>query len=244
VCTEVAVLKGFAFASAVRTALQGVGLVTLAALAAAVLAFPMLASWLQYQDRPAPADYIVPITGDAHRLIKAAELYRAGLAPKILLSNERTRPPSRLSAISAELGFVPKIDSDARRLRLLEHLGVPAGATATYGHALVSTVDEAEALRRLIGDKPHTLIVVTSPYQARRAKLVFEHALPAARILIVWPPEGALPERWWSDKDAAVYAVLETTKIVNFWFGRAFRAAHHEVAPAGAAVLEAPARAR
>ena len=210
-------------AKLVRGGLQIVGLLTVLAVLGGIAAFFLLAPWLQYQDQPERADYIVALAGDGHRLIKAAELYKQGLAPKILVSNDRVRLPSRMDEIGAELGY-PKIDPREFRQRVLAHLGVPADAVESFGQGHISTAEEAEALKRFLGTRARTVILVTSPYQARRAKLIFEHVMPEVRWLIAWPPEGSLPDRWWTDRDAAQLAVSESAKLLYFWVGGAFRA--------------------
>jgi uncharacterized SAM-binding protein YcdF (DUF218 family) len=210
------------FGKLVRGTLQTVGLLAVLVMIGGIGAFLFLAPWLQYQDRPEPARYILPLAGDEHRLIKAAELYKQGLAPKILLSNERVRPLNRAEALRAELGY-PLIDGVQYRFSLLEHLGVPRSATDSFGRGLVSTVEEAEALKRFLDDRTGTIILVTSPYQARRAKMIFEGLMPSVRWIIVWPPEGALPARWWTDRDAALDTVAEVAKLLHYWAGGAFR---------------------
>jgi uncharacterized SAM-binding protein YcdF (DUF218 family) len=226
------------FGKLVRGILQTIGLLTVLAAIGAVGAFLFLAPWLQYQDQPEPARYILPLAGDEHRLIKAAELYNQGLAPKVLLSNERVRPPSRADLLRLELGY-PRIDGETYRLALLERLGVPRTATESFGHGLVSTVEEAEALQKFLPQATGTIILVTSPYQARRAKLIFEGLMPGTRFLIVWPPEGAVPARWWTDRDAALLAVSEMAKLVFYRAGGAFRSTAAQVPRTSAELAKA-----
>jgi hypothetical protein len=61
------------FGRIIRGTLQAIGLLTVLAAVAAVGAFMFLAPWLQYQDEPQRARYILPLAGNEHRLIKAAE---------------------------------------------------------------------------------------------------------------------------------------------------------------------------
>jgi uncharacterized SAM-binding protein YcdF (DUF218 family) len=105
-------------------------------------------------------------------------------------------------------------------LGFLEHLGVPRSAIEWFGKELDSTGDEAEALKRLMGDQSATILLVTSPYQARRAKIIFEREMPQIQFLIVWPTEGGLPRRWWSDRDSAMVTVSEVAKLLHY-FARA-----------------------
>src|SRR5262245_48957208 len=88
-----------------RLILQATGLLTILAVIAGIGAFLALGPWLQYQNKPAKADFIIPLGGDGYRLIKAAELYKQGFAPTILLGNNYLRPPSRLERILVEMGY-------------------------------------------------------------------------------------------------------------------------------------------
>jgi uncharacterized SAM-binding protein YcdF (DUF218 family) len=78
-------------------------------------------------------------------------------------------------------------------------------------------------LRQFLDDRTGTIILVTSPSQARRAKLIFESLMPTVRWIIVWPPEGVLPARWWADRDAALDAIAEVAKLLYYGAGGAFR---------------------
>ena len=87
-----------------RLILQTTGLLTILALITGIGAFLALGPWLQYQNKPEKADIIFPLGGEGDRLIKAAELYKQGFAPKILLGHARVCPPSRLQRIFVEMG--------------------------------------------------------------------------------------------------------------------------------------------
>jgi uncharacterized SAM-binding protein YcdF (DUF218 family) len=206
----------------VRLLLQAIGLVTVLAVLVGIVGFLSIAPWLQYEDAPERADFIFPLAGDGHRLIKAAELYRRALAPRILLSNDRVGPPTRLQRLAVELGY-PLVDPFEFRLRLLEHLGVPRAAISAFGDDLVSTAEEAEALHRYWGGRPATGILVTSPYQSRRAKIIFAREMPHVRWLVVWPPERQLSSRWWRDRESAELVVMESAKLLFYLAGGVFR---------------------
>jgi len=205
-----------------RLTLQLIGAVTLASAIAAALALTILPNWLQYRDKPAEADYVFPLAGSNSRLLTAIDLYKKGYAPKILLDNERIRPESRFKKLMVELGY-PRIDPHELRSRVLAYEGVPKDAVLEFGKGLVSTVEEAEALHRFLGDRPFTAIIVPSPSQARRAKLIFEDKIPNARFYIVPTLEGAIKPQWWRDQDSAMKTLTATAKVIYFWLGGAFR---------------------
>lgn len=132
-----------------RAFLQFIGLLTLIGLVLALVAMPVLPRILQVEDELSKADYIVPLAGDWHRLIRAAELYRSGLAPKVVLSNARIRPPTRLDKIKEEMG-VPQLDPRIFRKELVRHLGIPEEAVKSFGEGYISTSEEAEAFREFL----------------------------------------------------------------------------------------------
>jgi uncharacterized SAM-binding protein YcdF (DUF218 family) len=113
----------------------------------------------------------------------------------------------------------PPIEPTEYRMRLLEHLGVPRIAVIRLGSGHVSTLDEANSLKRYLGERKGTVIIVTSPYHARRAKLIFERAMPQVRWLVACPPEGRLPDRWWTDQRAARDALTEAAKLLFYLAG-------------------------
>jgi hypothetical protein len=88
-----------------RFSLQLIGVAALLLAAAAGLSLSVLPNWLEYQDRPAKADYIFPLAGDNSRLLTAIDLYKKGYAPRILVDNERIRPESRFAKLMAEFGI-------------------------------------------------------------------------------------------------------------------------------------------
>ena len=211
----------------VRGTLQAIGLLAVAGAIAAATAFFFLAPLLQVEERVERADFILPLAGDGHRIVRAAELYRDGIAPTVLLSIDHRPPPTRVQEIAAGMGYAPPEPREFQR-KLLAHLGVPGAAVVPFGDGHISTVEEAEALKRHLGGRRATVVLVTSPSHTRRAKMIFERTLPNVRWLIAMPPEGRLPARWWTSRESALNAVLEATKLAHYWMGGAFRAADAE----------------
>lgn len=206
-----------------RSALQAIGLLTVLGAVAAVVAFFWLASLLQVEERIERADYILPLAGDWHRQVRAAELYSDGIAPKVLFSRDRKPPLTRVQAIVANMGY-PPLDPWQFPPKLLAHLGVPPQAIEPFGNGHVSTVEEAEALRRHLDGRRVKIVLVTSPYHSRRALMVFQNTMPEMEWLSATTPEDTLPARWWTDRQAAIHAVLESAKLLHYWLGGAFRA--------------------
>jgi uncharacterized SAM-binding protein YcdF (DUF218 family) len=109
------------------------------------------------------ADVIVVLGGGPHeqRAERAAELFKAHAAPRILLSGAG--------------------DDGINRQILLAH-GVPASAIAVENKS-ASTHENAEfSLKILRAEKVRSVILVTSWYHARRALKTFEHAAPELKV--------------------------------------------------------------
>ncbi len=205
-----------------RYLLQLTGLAVIIGLAAAAAASLVLPRYLQAEDALAKADYIVPLAGEWHRYIRAADLYRQGYAPKVLVSNAKIRAPSRFDKLRVEMGM-PAPNPREMRQRLLEHLGIAKEAITAFGNGHISTIEEAEALRRHLGSKPVRIILVTSPFHSRRARIIFQDTMPNGEFMVTSPPEKRIERRWWRDQKSAQRVVSETFKLVFYYLGGRFR---------------------
>jgi len=214
-----------------RTILQFIGLLTVIGLVLALVVLPVLPRVLQVEDQLTKADYILPLAGEWHRFMRAAELYKAGYAPRVLLSNAKDPAPSRFQTVLEDMGIEIPPRSTLRR-RVLVHLGVPEASLVPFGNGHISTAEEAEALRDHFAadsESAHNrIILVTSPYHTRRARMIFRDTLPDVQFIVTSPPEGRLDERWWRDRTSAIKAVLETFKFAHYLLGGRFRAGMEE----------------
>ena len=106
---------------------------------------------------------------------------------------------------------------------LLRNRGVPDAAIRLLGRDLPSTVAEAAEAARTFGTSAGTLLVVTSRYHVYRARLIFAEALPATRVLVVASGAEPLPERWWTDQEAARNVPFELVKLACYRLGMSFK---------------------
>lgn len=171
------------------------------ALAAAVAGFPAWfpKTWrglLAVETPRKPADAIILLGGEPQgRPVKAAELYRAGMAPLVVV--------------------VGHGDNDSNRRTLLQS-GVPAGRILTETHS-TSTIENADFSRRLLLENQiRTALLVTSSYHARRALGTFQRRIPeiefgVATSRIGWwdTPQGRPQEDRWAAK--------EIVKLAGHW---------------------------
>jgi uncharacterized SAM-binding protein YcdF (DUF218 family) len=114
-------------------------------------------------DDPVPADAIVVLLGDAEpRATRAAELYRQGLAPVVLVTSS---------------GDGGKQTDQYRKILIRQ--GVPAEAVRIIPGVVDSTRDEALRTRDYLRGHPEIrrVIVVTTDYHTGRARWTFRRTL-------------------------------------------------------------------
>ncbi len=194
-----------------------------ALLVASAVAFGVNAArWLKNEDTPIKADLIVVLAGRYERAMQAADLYRAGYAPRIVLSEAVPDPAiKRLE----EFG-IRYPDSTEIQRRILERKGVPAERIELLGEPALSTADEARTIAARFGRPGLRLIVVTSPFHVRRARLVLERALAGrgVELAVCATSYEAFPDDWWHSQAAAREVLLEWAKLAFYLLGGRFSA--------------------
>ncbi len=199
--------------------LSVLGIALLAALALAA-GLSLAASWLVNQDQPEKSDAIAILAGDPARAFYAADLYARGFAGRIYISRPIRLPSHRLLD---EFGVpFPRYEEIDRQILIKK--GVPDKDISICPNAAASTVDEANAVAKLLEGRKARLLLVTSPYHVRRTRMVFSDLLANAGFRIVATPYEAFPVQWWKNQDAARNVVLELTKILFYRAGGRFYA--------------------
>jgi len=156
-------------------------------------------------DAPGPADAILVLGDDnlqGDRVTRAAELYRAHWAPRIVASGRPLRP--YLS--------VP----DLMRRDLMER-GVPESAIVAFPRPVGNTREEAEGLRRLAVEKGwRHVLIVTSSYHTRRARFIFYRVWPRDYEfrMIAAHDSDFDPDSWWRTRQGMSFVFHETVGIV------------------------------
>ena len=128
---------------------------------------PLLIDFLFYEEEPVKADLIILLSGDGRRMEKAAELYHAGYADKVLLTNALA-PGSTIEY--AESFGIPRDD-----------LLTENEATSTYENALYSKDIVLE-------HGFESALVVTSNYHMRRTRLAYERVFRDTNVSFTYVP--------------------------------------------------------
>ena len=163
---------------------------------------------------PAPADVAVVLAGSYDRTLHAADLYGRGMIRRVVVSRPVAEPVHlRLAALG-----IPITPEEETQKKILTHLGIPANAIDVLPGSSRNTRDEAMALARYLGDRPMRVIVVTSPFNARRAGFILSrYATHGQQIEVVPTPYEEFEWRWWRDPASARVVLLELAKVLYFF---------------------------
>jgi uncharacterized SAM-binding protein YcdF (DUF218 family) len=175
-------------------------------------------------DGPAYSDAIVVLGDDNYggdRAVRAAELFKAGWAPRVVASGRFLRPYATVAELE---------EHDLR------DDGVPQDAIIRFEQHAIDTKEEAEALRQLILQRGwKRILVVTSNYHTRRARYICARTFPAGTVLRVVPAADSEydPNHWWETRRGLVIFSHEFVgMIVSLWEMR-----HQDVQTTDSALL-------
>jgi uncharacterized SAM-binding protein YcdF (DUF218 family) len=145
------------------------------------------------------------------RPFAAAELWRRGLADKILISQG---PEERAVRIGAHQSH-----SELNREILLK-LGVPASAIETFGTASRNTRDEAVALREWAERNVASVFIIPSEiFPARRVRWIFRREFSGTAVLIEVPSVES-PDYtrwdWWKTEQGLIAFQNEFMKYIYY----------------------------
>jgi len=146
------------------------------------------------------ADAIVVLGGNPEtRPPAAADLYRRGLANKVLVSHWS--------------------DSHLNRAALLK-LGVPANAIEAFGRANINTREEAVALRQWTERNAASVFVIPSePFMARRVQWIFRREFSDRPVTIevqAFDLPGYSPKGWWKTEQGSMAFQNEILKYIYY----------------------------
>ena len=145
-------------------------------------------------ETPQASDAIVLLGDDdynADAASRAAELFKSGLAPRVVASGRYLR------------AYASAADLEARDLT---DRGVPADAVVRLPDRAANTSEAAMAVSGLISAREWKRIVVVAPnYRTRRVEYICERVFPAGTVLTVVAAKnpGYDPSQWWRTREGA-----------------------------------------
>jgi uncharacterized SAM-binding protein YcdF (DUF218 family) len=178
-----------------RRLLKCLGALAVLAVVLGVAAWMFPQQVLTVDSGPVKADAFVVLGGTADRPVRAAELFKAGEAPKIIVSG---------------------LGNTVLNEHALERDGVPQTAILLEPKSR-TTRENAEfsiALLRQMG--AHKVIIVTSWYHSRRALACFEHYAPDMTFYSR-PSYFASARAEWRPKGVLGLVRAEYWKLAGYW---------------------------
>ncbi len=167
------------------------------------LILTQLGQFLICDEKPGVSDAVVVLnTGVEYypRLIEAADLFRKGLAQKVVINGNRKTEVLRDLEKRGFKNCCPWYEDS---VRILELLGVPRRDTITISaEDAYDTVSEAEAVgRELVKKGIGSVIVVTSKSHTRRAHFIWSEMYDNKLSISVVPARSDPynPKNWWKD---------------------------------------------
>jgi hypothetical protein len=141
----------------------------------------------------------------------AADLYRRGVAGRILVSRARDEQRAPATGIPT--------DADLNRAALVK-FGVPTDAIESFGSASASTRDEAVALRDWTARNNVTRIVIPSEiFSARRVRWIVRREFSGTAVateVLAFDPPAYRRENWWKTEHGVLAFQNEILKYVYY----------------------------
>ncbi len=176
-----------------------------------------VAGFLVAGDLPVRSDAIVVLSGSIpDRILEAVDLYHAGFASQVLLTQEGRLPG--LDALRSRGVHLPERHEQNREIALA--LGVPAERLEILPRRATSTLAEARALVQWLRERHlQRVLLVTSRAHARRAKAIFRALAGGNPEILVVPSryDPFDPQTWWHERAFVRRVVTEYGKLLTWW---------------------------
>jgi len=167
-----------------------------------------LGLYLVKAEEPVKSDCIFVLAGDSRgqRILRAAELYRAGMAPQIFVSG----PGGNYGFTEDELAIQFAKKNGAADVPFT---GLPNKARSTVSEAM-------EVLPRLQAAGCHSVLAVTSDFHTRRAGLILRRVWPNLQVRMASAPTVDYDvNHWWKERVYQKTFFFEWAKTVADWIG-------------------------
>jgi uncharacterized SAM-binding protein YcdF (DUF218 family) len=179
-----------------------------------------IAAFLSVEDSLEPAAAIISLGGEGKppfREIEAARLYRAGWAPLVVIvRGARYQDAQQLQ----DLGNEAKQPWELSREALMRE-GVPASAILLLKDNAQNTLEELQAAFRALPSKESPVILVTSTFHTRRARLTWKYVTKGRSRAIVRAVgrDSFDPAGWWQQGGFAWSVAHEYLGLINYYAG-------------------------
>ena len=175
-----------------------------------------LGTYLVLEDPLERAPAIVVLAGEIpFRAMEAAELYKDGWAPKIILTwGKRDEAYYALQS----LGIKPL---DYNR-EILLRLGIPSNAVLLLEDEVENTVQELGAIIGLLrANRWSRVIIVTSKSHSRRSAAIWNYLTREnPKAIIRWAKRDPfVVDGWWEKRGFTFVVLREYLGLMNLWLG-------------------------
>lgn len=167
-----------------------------------------MGAYLVDADIPVRSDCIFVLGGDlfGQRVLRAADLYRLGLAPKVFVSG----PGGIYGHTEDELEIQYAREKGATDVPFV---GIP-------NHARSTATEATEVLPKLREAGCRSVLVVTSNFHTRRARRILTRLWPGIEVRMASAPtEDFDPDHWWQNRNYQKTFFFEWAKTFADWFG-------------------------
>jgi uncharacterized SAM-binding protein YcdF (DUF218 family) len=170
---------------------------------ASILVLASQASRFLVVDEPEPSDAIVALAGETNvRPARALELLRQGLAPRVLIDAETRDRIYDRSLTDIAQKYVNGLP-EATRISVC-----PINGLSTHAEA----DDASQCLQSL---NAHHVLIVTSEYHTRRARMIFRQRLPQYHFSVAAAhTPGGFGSAWWTHREWAKNTFDEGAKLL------------------------------
>lgn len=175
-------------------------------------ALPPVADWLDVNQRPECAPWVLILPGDeTRRALTAAGLVRIGLARQVLI-------PQNPDSADVTDGITLPTAQITRRILL--HAGIADDDIVLLPSQSRTTFDDARALAAFLRGQEPAVTVVTSAFHTRRAHFVFRKVFgtDTNRIRVVSAPNpGFDTTNWWQRRQGLRLILTEYLKLAFYY---------------------------
>lgn len=180
--------------------------------------FRGLASFLVVEDPLEHAAAIVVLGGQLpFRELEAAKLYRDGWAPLLVI----VRGARREEAKALEHLRIKVTEGWELSREVLIRQGVPPSAILVPEEEAEGTLEESQVAVRALKPENLPVILVTSKFHTRRARLTWNYVTQGRSKAIVRAAsqDPFDPARWWRERRFVLSVVREYLGLVNYYAG-------------------------